>query len=259
MHPCQGYAYCHCHFLPSLPLWRRGNLQYECGSVFSARAQDWRAKDSVGLIIHARCPQSTQLVPSVWPAGQGSMLAVPAHSAGEPTFTAAPYALWKWVWLGSYSEDLLVVDLGCDARQTRGQKVTQPGRKGGCGMKENGRWEAAEVAESSQVRPGLGQQTPAAGWTLMGRAEACCRGKSLLSCTSQGQLTAHWPGGRRRALGPGSPFLVRALGLGAGATPCLLLGYAPVTGMCHPVRSCTLNHEDGFSSAFVVAHETGHV
>lgn len=38
-----------------------------------------------------------------------------------------------------------------------------------------------------------------------------------------------------------------------------LTGYAPVTGMCHPVRSCTLNHEDGFSSAFVVAHETGHV
>ncbi|XP_016096582.1 A disintegrin and metalloproteinase with thrombospondin motifs 3 isoform X2 [Sinocyclocheilus grahami] len=37
------------------------------------------------------------------------------------------------------------------------------------------------------------------------------------------------------------------------------IGYAPVTGMCHPVRSCTLNHEDGFSSAFVVAHETGHV
>ncbi|KAF3695404.1 A disintegrin and metalloproteinase with thrombospondin motifs 3 [Channa argus] len=29
--------------------------------------------------------------------------------------------------------------------------------------------------------------------------------------------------------------------------------------MCHDVRSCTLNHEDGFSSAFVVAHETGHV
>ncbi|XP_076856662.1 A disintegrin and metalloproteinase with thrombospondin motifs 14 isoform X2 [Brachyhypopomus gauderio] len=36
-------------------------------------------------------------------------------------------------------------------------------------------------------------------------------------------------------------------------------GYAPVTGMCHALRSCTLNHEDGFSSAFVVAHETGHV
>ncbi|KAL2078584.1 hypothetical protein ACEWY4_026269 [Coilia grayii] len=40
---------------------------------------------------------------------------------------------------------------------------------------------------------------------------------------------------------------------------CCCLGYAPVTGMCHPLRSCTLNHEDGFSSAFVVAHETGHV
>ncbi|KAI2657007.1 A disintegrin and metalloproteinase with thrombospondin motifs 2 [Labeo rohita] len=33
--------------------------------------------------------------------------------------------------------------------------------------------------------------------------------------------------------------------------PTGMQGYAPVTGMCHPVRSCTLNHEDGFSSAFV--------
>ncbi|XP_053559303.1 A disintegrin and metalloproteinase with thrombospondin motifs 3 [Bombina bombina] len=41
--------------------------------------------------------------------------------------------------------------------------------------------------------------------------------------------------------------------------PAGMQGYAPVTGMCHPFRSCTLNHEDGFSSAFVVAHETGHV
>nr|XP_040030389.1 A disintegrin and metalloproteinase with thrombospondin motifs 2-like isoform X2 [Gasterosteus aculeatus aculeatus] len=41
--------------------------------------------------------------------------------------------------------------------------------------------------------------------------------------------------------------------------PTGMQGYAPVTGMCHPIRSCTLNHEDGFSSAFVVAHETGHV
>uniref|UniRef100_A0A663DND9 ADAM metallopeptidase with thrombospondin type 1 motif 14 n=1 Tax=Aquila chrysaetos chrysaetos TaxID=223781 RepID=A0A663DND9_AQUCH len=40
--------------------------------------------------------------------------------------------------------------------------------------------------------------------------------------------------------------------------PAGMQGYAPVTGMCHPLRSCTLNHEDGFSSAFVVAHETGH-
>uniref|UniRef100_A0A8C5LRC9 ADAM metallopeptidase with thrombospondin type 1 motif 3 n=1 Tax=Leptobrachium leishanense TaxID=445787 RepID=A0A8C5LRC9_9ANUR len=41
--------------------------------------------------------------------------------------------------------------------------------------------------------------------------------------------------------------------------PAGMQGYAPVTGMCHPYKSCTLNHEDGFSSAFVVAHETGHV
>ncbi|XP_051949325.1 A disintegrin and metalloproteinase with thrombospondin motifs 3 isoform X2 [Xyrauchen texanus] len=44
-----------------------------------------------------------------------------------------------------------------------------------------------------------------------------------------------------------------------GFGPTGMQGYAPVTGMCHSVRSCTLNHEDGFSSAFVVAHETGHV
>ncbi|KAJ7996439.1 hypothetical protein DPEC_G00237090 [Dallia pectoralis] len=41
--------------------------------------------------------------------------------------------------------------------------------------------------------------------------------------------------------------------------PSGMQGYAPVTGMCQSIRSCTLNHEDGFSSAFVVAHETGHV
>uniref|UniRef100_A0A4W6E7F8 ADAM metallopeptidase with thrombospondin type 1 motif, 2a n=1 Tax=Lates calcarifer TaxID=8187 RepID=A0A4W6E7F8_LATCA len=35
--------------------------------------------------------------------------------------------------------------------------------------------------------------------------------------------------------------------------------YAPVTGMCHLHRSCVLVLEDGFSSAFVAAHETGHV
>ncbi|XP_076822251.1 A disintegrin and metalloproteinase with thrombospondin motifs 3-like isoform X2 [Clavelina lepadiformis] len=36
-------------------------------------------------------------------------------------------------------------------------------------------------------------------------------------------------------------------------------GYAHVTGMCHAQQSCSLNHEDGFSSSFVIAHETGHV
>ena len=36
-------------------------------------------------------------------------------------------------------------------------------------------------------------------------------------------------------------------------------GYAPVEGMCQKKRSCSLNLEDGFSSAFVIAHEMGHV
>ena len=38
-------------------------------------------------------------------------------------------------------------------------------------------------------------------------------------------------------------------------------GYAPVGGMCQSAqrRSCSLNQEDGFSSAFVIAHEMGHV
>ncbi|KAK2572947.1 A disintegrin and metalloproteinase with thrombospondin motifs 2, partial [Acropora cervicornis] len=35
-------------------------------------------------------------------------------------------------------------------------------------------------------------------------------------------------------------------------------GYAPVHGMCWRRRSCTLNEEDGFTSAFIIAHETGH-
>ncbi|XP_067936394.1 A disintegrin and metalloproteinase with thrombospondin motifs 3-like [Watersipora subatra] len=35
-------------------------------------------------------------------------------------------------------------------------------------------------------------------------------------------------------------------------------GYAPVTGMCRPDRSCALIKEDGFSTSFVAAHEIGH-
>ncbi|KAL9984449.1 hypothetical protein ACROYT_G006741 [Oculina patagonica] len=35
-------------------------------------------------------------------------------------------------------------------------------------------------------------------------------------------------------------------------------GYAPVHGMCYRIRSCTLNEEDGFTSSFIIAHETGH-
>ncbi|XP_030602077.1 A disintegrin and metalloproteinase with thrombospondin motifs 2-like isoform X2 [Archocentrus centrarchus] len=41
--------------------------------------------------------------------------------------------------------------------------------------------------------------------------------------------------------------------------PSGMKGYAPVTGMCQLHRSCVLVLEDGFSSAFVAAHETGHV
>ncbi|CAK6982797.1 LOW QUALITY PROTEIN: A disintegrin and metalloproteinase with thrombospondin motifs 2-like [Scomber scombrus] len=41
--------------------------------------------------------------------------------------------------------------------------------------------------------------------------------------------------------------------------PSGMQGYAPVTGMCRLYRSCVLVFEDGFSSAFVAAHETGHV
>uniref|UniRef100_A0A3B5MJK4 Uncharacterized protein n=1 Tax=Xiphophorus couchianus TaxID=32473 RepID=A0A3B5MJK4_9TELE len=41
--------------------------------------------------------------------------------------------------------------------------------------------------------------------------------------------------------------------------PTGMQGYAPVTGMCQLHRSCVLVLEDGFSSAFVAAHETGHV
>ncbi|XP_075939431.1 A disintegrin and metalloproteinase with thrombospondin motifs 2-like [Anarhichas minor] len=41
--------------------------------------------------------------------------------------------------------------------------------------------------------------------------------------------------------------------------PSGMQGYAPVTGMCHLHRSCVLVFEDGFSSAFVAAHEMGHV
>ncbi|XP_031573734.1 A disintegrin and metalloproteinase with thrombospondin motifs 14-like [Actinia tenebrosa] len=35
-------------------------------------------------------------------------------------------------------------------------------------------------------------------------------------------------------------------------------GYAPVGSMCYRTNSCTLNDDDGFPSAFIVAHETGH-
>ncbi|CAL4063966.1 unnamed protein product, partial [Meganyctiphanes norvegica] len=36
-------------------------------------------------------------------------------------------------------------------------------------------------------------------------------------------------------------------------------GYAPVAGVCEPARSCTLNRDEGLTSAFIIAHEMGHV
>lgn len=36
-------------------------------------------------------------------------------------------------------------------------------------------------------------------------------------------------------------------------------GFAPVSGICDPSRSCVLIKEEGLSSAFIIAHELGHV
>lgn len=36
-------------------------------------------------------------------------------------------------------------------------------------------------------------------------------------------------------------------------------GYAPVDGICDPARSCSLNRDEGLSSAFIIAHELGHI
>ena len=35
-------------------------------------------------------------------------------------------------------------------------------------------------------------------------------------------------------------------------------GFAHVGGMCSQSSSCTINEIDGFSTAFTLAHETGH-
>lgn len=36
-------------------------------------------------------------------------------------------------------------------------------------------------------------------------------------------------------------------------------GYAPVSGACDSGRSCTLNRDEGLTSAFIIAHEMAHV
>ncbi|MGH0170528.1 UNVERIFIED_CONTAM: hypothetical protein FKN15_001033 [Acipenser sinensis] len=40
--------------------------------------------------------------------------------------------------------------------------------------------------------------------------------------------------------------------------PCGTLGLAPVSGMCEPERSCSINEDIGLASAFTIAHEVGH-
>lgn len=36
-------------------------------------------------------------------------------------------------------------------------------------------------------------------------------------------------------------------------------GYAPITGMCNPARSCAAITDEGFTSGFIIAHEMAHV
>ncbi|KAF7281742.1 hypothetical protein GWI33_004301 [Rhynchophorus ferrugineus] len=36
-------------------------------------------------------------------------------------------------------------------------------------------------------------------------------------------------------------------------------GYAPVGGVCDPKRSCSLNRDEGLTSAFIIAHEVAHI
>lgn len=36
-------------------------------------------------------------------------------------------------------------------------------------------------------------------------------------------------------------------------------GYAPIGGVCNVSRSCSLNRDEGLTSAFIIAHEMGHM
>ncbi|XP_055955253.1 A disintegrin and metalloproteinase with thrombospondin motifs 16 [Patella vulgata] len=40
--------------------------------------------------------------------------------------------------------------------------------------------------------------------------------------------------------------------------PCDTLGFAPINGMCNPLRSCIMNEDTGLATAFTVTHEIGH-
>jgi len=38
----------------------------------------------------------------------------------------------------------------------------------------------------------------------------------------------------------------------------MVLGLAPVAGMCDPGRSCSIIEDIGIATAFTIAHELGH-
>lgn len=45
---------------------------------------------------------------------------------------------------------------------------------------------------------------------------------------------------------------------GAGRVSSQVVGLAPVSGMCRPTASCTVNEGRHFESVYVMAHEIGH-
>ncbi|ESO98336.1 hypothetical protein LOTGIDRAFT_213961 [Lottia gigantea] len=41
-------------------------------------------------------------------------------------------------------------------------------------------------------------------------------------------------------------------------SPCDTLGFAPINGMCNPLRSCIMSEDSGLATAFTITHELGH-
>ncbi|XP_052265428.1 A disintegrin and metalloproteinase with thrombospondin motifs 2-like [Dreissena polymorpha] len=67
----------------------------------------------------------------------------------------------------------------------------------------------------------------------------------------------HWVSAQaHRGAGTGTNHDVAVLLTRHKFTPA---GYAPITGLCIPMRNCALVKDDGFTSAFVIAHEMAHV
>ena len=38
----------------------------------------------------------------------------------------------------------------------------------------------------------------------------------------------------------------------------IVLGFAPIEGMCKKLLSCTINEDNGLGTAFTITHEAGH-